>query len=305
MFKLRLVYGLLFGVGLLTMFYFDQTQSRGWPARPGSFPPGILFAIMMACIIPLAIIEMRRLLARDNVTISLRVCIPAAILCMIWPWLEQLSVVLLRHPAGASPVAVVVAHWFYTVKPHYLVPTVLALGLVGAFVMYSRRQRVDGAMASAGGSLLAIVYLGVLPGFYLPIRLTHSSGMIVSIMLMVKGADIGAYSFGRWFGRHKLIPWISPGKTWEGFLGGELFAAVIGALLTLCSHEFFWWEGAVAGLLLGATGQLGDLLESLLKRDAGVKDSGAVPGFGGVLDMIDSPLLAAPLAYWMLKLVHG
>jgi phosphatidate cytidylyltransferase len=305
MFKWRLVYGLLFGVALLVMFYFDQTQAVGWPGRDDSFPPGILFAGTMTLIIPLAILEMRRLLASENVTISLRVCIPSAILCMLWPWLEQLAVVLLQHPHGAAPIAITVAHWFYTVKPHYLVPTVLALGLVGAFVMYSRHQRVDGAMASAGASLLAIVYLGVLPGFYLPIRLTHSSGMIVSILLMVKGADIGAYAFGRFFGRRKLIPWISPGKTWEGFIGGLCLAAVIGSLLTLCSSEFSWWQGAAAGVILGGVGQLGDLLESLLKRDAGVKDSGILPGFGGVLDLIDSPLLAAPLAYWMLKLVHG
>ncbi len=305
MFKWRLVYGLLFGIALLVMFYFDQTQSIGWPDRNYSFPPGILLAGTLTLIIPLAIIEMRRLLAHENVTISLRVCIPSAILCMLWPWLEQLAVVLLKHPHGAAPFAITVAHWFYTVKPHYLVPTVLALALVGAFAMYSRHQRVDGAMASAGASLLAIVYLGVLPGFYMPIRLTHSSGMIVSILLMVKGADIGAYAFGRLFGRHKLIPWLSPGKTWEGFTGGLCFAALIGGFLTLCSPEFSWWEGASAGVILGGVGQLGDLLESLLKRDAGVKDSGMLPGFGGILDLLDSPLLAAPLAYWMLKLVHG
>ena len=305
MLKLRLIYGLLFGGLLLTMFYFDQALSAGWPGRTMSFPPGTLMVLSLLGIIPLATAEMRRLLKAEGVVISMRVCVTASLLCMIWPWLEQLSQTLLDHPKGASPIAVRVAMWFHTVKPHYLVPTVLALGLVAAVVMYSRNQKIDGAMASAGGSLLAIVYLGVMPGFFLPIRLTHSAGMVVSILLMVKGADMGAYAVGRWLGKHKLIAWLSPGKTWEGFLGGLAAAAVIGAMLSHFSPEFAWWEGLLGGMVLGAAGQMGDLLESLLKRDAGVKDSGLVPGFGGVLDLLDSALFAAPLAYWMLKLVHG
>ncbi len=305
MLKLRLIYGLLFGGLLLTMFYFDQALSAGWPGRTMSFPPGTLMVLSLLGIIPLATAEMRRLLKAEGVVISMRVCVTASLLCMIWPWLEQLSQTLLDHPKGTSPIAVRVAMWFHTVKPHYLVPTVLALGLVAAVVMYSRNQKIDGAMASAGGSLLAIVYLGVMPGFFLPIRLTHSAGMVVSILLMVKGADMGAYAVGRWLGKHKLIAWLSPGKTWEGFLGGLAAAAVIGAMLSHFSPEFAWWEGLLGGMVLGAAGQMGDLLESLLKRDAGVKDSGLVPGFGGVLDLLDSALFAAPLAYWMLKLVHG
>ncbi|MGC8625652.1 MAG: phosphatidate cytidylyltransferase [Phycisphaerae bacterium] len=305
MFKLRLIFGLLFGAILLTMFYFDQMLAAGWPARRMSFPPGTLMALTLVAIIPLATVEMRRLLKAEGVAISMRVCVSASILCMLWPWLEQLAQMLLNNPKGASPIAVRVAWWFHTVKPHYLVPTVLALALVGAVVMYSRNQKIDGAMASAGGSLLAIVYLGVMPGFFLPIRLAHSAGMVVSILLMVKGADMGAYGFGRWLGKHKLIAWLSPGKTWEGFLGGLLAAGIIGMLLSYFSPAFDWWEGLLAGIVFGAAGQMGDLLESLLKRDAGVKDSGAVPGFGGVLDMLDSAVFAAPLAYWMLKLVHG
>ena len=305
MLKQRITLGLLFGIALLIMFYFDQTLSSGWPARQLSFPPGTLMAITFLVIIPPAVYEMQRLLARQGVIISLRVCVASAILCMLWPWLEQLSEMLLDKPAGSSPIAVQVARWFHTIKPGYLVPTVLAIALAGAFAMHSRRQKIEGAMASAGGSLLAIVYLGVLPGFYLPIRLSHSAGMVVSILLMVKGADISAYFFGRWIGRHKLIAWLSPGKTWEGFIAGLLVAAVIGAILTHFSPEFAWWEGSLVGILLGAAGQVGDLLESLLKRDAGVKDSGQLPGFGGVLDMLDSPLLAATVAYWILKLVHG
>ena len=118
-------------------------------------------------------------------------------------------------------------------------------------------------------------------------------------------------------GKHKLIPWLSPGKTIEGFIGGLVFSGIIGAAAAAIFHH---WGGAggrladiaihwvllggfFSGVILGAVGQLGDLLESLLKRDAGVKDSGALPGFGGVLDILDSPLLAAPVAYWLLKLV--
>jgi phosphatidate cytidylyltransferase len=197
-----------------------------------------------------------------------------------------------------------------------LVPTILTLSLVAAMALQARGHRVDGTMANAGGTLLAIVYLGVLPGFYLPICMTHSAWMVLAIVGVVKAADIGAYAIGRLIGRHPLIAWLSPKKTIEGFFGGlllaSLFAAAIAATikhngaspaLAQVGMPLVIVGGFFSGTLLGAVGQLGDLLESLLKRDAGVKDSGKVPGFGGVLDILDSPLLAAPVAYWLLKLV--
>jgi phosphatidate cytidylyltransferase len=123
---------------------------------------------------------------------------------------------------------------------------------------------------------------------------------------VVKAADIGAYATGRTLGRHKLIPWLSPGKTIEGFFGGLVFSGIAGACIAIYLRgpvPAVIAVGGGYGVILGAIGQLGDLLESLLKRDAGVKDSGNVPGFGGVLDILDSPLLAAPAAYWLLKLI--
>jgi phosphatidate cytidylyltransferase len=302
--KQRMIFGLFFAVVLLAILYVDQVAARGWPGRTWSFPPGTLCALVLAGIVFAAVGEMRRLLENEKIIISRRVCITAALLCMLWPWMQQLSELLLANPQGAHPIAIHIAHWIHSVMPEYLISSVLGLAFVGALIMYSRDQRIEGAMASAGGSLLTIIYLGVLPGFFLPIRLSHSSGMILSILLMVKGADIGAYGFGRLLGRHKLIPWLSPKKTWEGFIGGLFSAALLGLLLAHYTQGYSWWQGIVAGTLLGAVGQVGDLLESLLKRDAGVKDSGAVPGFGGVLDLLDSPLLAAPMAYWMLKLAH-
>ncbi len=108
-------------------------------------------------------------------------------------------------------------------------------------------------------------------------------------------------------GRHKLIPWLSPGKTWEGLFFGLLTAGAMGAVCTRYidppHYNLPWWKGVIFGAIIGGIGQLGDLLESLMKRDAEVKDSGRlVPGFGGILDIIDSPLLAAPFAYLLFSL---
>jgi len=145
------------------------------------------------------------------------------------------------------------------------------------------------------------------------------------VVLVTKSCDIGAYSTGKTLGRHKLISWLSPGKTWEGLIGGMVTAglvtgAIVAVTRVLTSPETVVGAGersfmhlaaalslsmaVVAGALLGGVGQVGDLLMSLFKRDAQVKDAGSIlPGFGGVLDVLDSPLLAAPLAYWMLLAV--
>lgn len=328
MLKYRLIFGLLFSALFVGLISLDEFLSRTWPVGHWSAPPGFVVALACLIIIPLALREMQQLLARQNVQIAMRVVTVAAILCMLWPWIEQVServfdraeelrrqIATTTAPATLVPqyeilqgmqgsVWYTLSQWFRTVKPHYLVPTILTASLVAAFALHSRRQRVEGAMANAGGTLLTIVYLGVLPGFFLPICMTHNAWMMLAIIGIVKAADIGAYITGHALGRHKLIPWLSPGKTCEGFFGGLIFAGLMGMLMARVFPGFTWQQGLIAGVLLGAVGQLGDLLESLLKRDAGVKDSGHVPGFGGILDLLDSPLLAAPVAYWLLKLVQ-
>lgn len=333
MLKYRVIFGILFGVLFITLIAVDSHLSRHWPAASFSTPPGLFVALGCLLVIPVALREMQKLLASENVTISMRITIVASLLCMLWPWIEQVSESVMQlhdrieHVATTNPATqsaelhtLEQTPWYHialstrTVKPHYLIPTILAIALVAAIIKHSRHHRVEGAMANAGGTLLAIVYLGVLPGFFLPICMTHSAWMLLAIVCVVKCADIGAYTTGHAIGKHKLIPWLSPGKTIEGFIGGLVFSGIIGAacswILTVrhlsgeITPSFSWYQGFIAGILLGAVGQLGDLLESLLKRDAGVKDSGTVPGFGGVLDILDSPLLAAPVAYWLLKLIQ-
>jgi len=134
-----------------------------------------------------------------------------------------------------------------------------------------------------------------------------------SLVIVVKMGDIGAYTCGRLVGRHKMTPTLSPGKTWEGAVGGMVFAC-LGSYLALewlapaltGAASRLPWGWLPYGVIVGIAGMVGDLAESLLKRDVGCKDSSTwMPGFGGVLDLLDSVLFAAPVAYlcWALGLV--
>jgi phosphatidate cytidylyltransferase len=189
----------------------------------------------------------------------------------------------------------------------------LAAGLILAFVAEMvRYERPGRTIENLAFSVLAHVYVGVLLSFLVQLRLLNQgwAGLLplASLVAVVKAGDIGAYTVGRLFGRTKLAPVLSPGKTIEGLLGGLAFACA-------ASYAVFWamgpplptgWGWLAYGLVVGIAGVLGDLAESLLKRDAGRKDSSTwMPGFGGVLDVIDSILLAAPVAYlcWVSGLV--
>jgi phosphatidate cytidylyltransferase len=177
-----------------------------------------------------------------------------------------------------------------------------------------RRDPAGGAMGVAT-SIVMFVYVGLLGSFAVRLRcqLPGSTGvwMVLCWLAVTKLTDIGAYFTGVLWGRTKLIPAVSPGKTVEGLVGGILLAVVgsalagwIGDIMALEQRVWPWpaWPGSlVFGLLIALVGQLGDLMESLFKRAADRKDSGAVvPAFGGVLDLMDSPLLTAPLAWWVL-----
>ncbi len=164
--------------------------------------------------------------------------------------------------------------------------------------------RVEDAFRRIAATLLAVVYLGAGGAMILAVRTTFGMGALAMFLAAVKGTDIGAYFTGSAIGRHKMIPWLSPGKSWEGLAGGVVFAAAASAL---CAWGFRLgelltpWQALGFGAVVAIVGQFGDLCESLLKRSAAAKDSGSlVPEFGGLLDILDSPLLAAPAAYLVL-----
>ena len=208
----------------------------------------------------------------------------------------------------------------------------LAIGLVAALLLAAvgEMRGYDGSRHTTVNlslAVFAVLYAGGLMGFLVQLRMVEVGGggegvqqgrwgmvALVSLVATVKMSDIGQYTAGRLFGRHKLAPRISPGKTWQGVAGGFLFACVAAwFVLAWCAPRM---AGALASeslvrtilyaLALAAAGMVGDLLESLLKRNAGVKDSSTwLPGFGGVLDLLDSLLAAAPVAYlfWALRIV--
>jgi phosphatidate cytidylyltransferase len=189
----------------------------------------------------------------------------------------------------------------------------LLVAIVGALIDYRSPGRAVVQLALAG---FAILYAGGLIGFIVQLRLLSARsspdgrlGMLALIALIatVKMSDTGQYTFGRLFGKHKLSPIVSPGKTWEGAVGGLLVAVMTSWFVFTAVARSLLGPGALPvrvpmivlfGVGVATAGIIGDLAESLLKRDAGVKDSSNwMPGFGGVLDLLDSLLVAAPVAY--------
>ena len=184
----------------------------------------------------------------------------------------------------------------------------LAACFFAALVAASWGRRTDGILASAASSVFFTIYLGVLLGFFMMIHVEHSIWWIIGIIAMVKMCDTGAYFTGSAIGRHKMIPWLSPGKTWEGLAGGLITAMLTGWGLSAMSAAWLIDEPVIPtawalgmGLVIGIVGQLGDLVMSLLKRGAEMKDSSTLlPGLGGIMDILDSPLLAAPIGWLIL-----
>ncbi|HOI54805.1 MAG TPA: phosphatidate cytidylyltransferase [Phycisphaerae bacterium] len=162
------------------------------------------------------------------------------------------------------------------------------------------------ALGRLGGDLLAFAYIGLLGLSLTALRVMESLNGVYALLVtvaVIKSSDIGGYLFGRAFGRRKLVPQLSPKKTVEGLIGGFLLAMIVSLAAGRWLLGLAWWQLVVFALAVTPMAVLGDLAESLMKRAAGIKDSGSgIPGFGGVLDVLDSILLAAPAAYGILVL---
>jgi phosphatidate cytidylyltransferase len=219
-------------------------------------------------------------------------------------WLCYLGVALLavaNWPAHVPPTqALAPDPW------HWVVGTFTAV-VVSAFLVEMARFREPGeSVTRIALAVWVASYVGLLPCFFAQLRwLPEGSRALALAIFVPKGCDIGAYFTGRFLGRHKMTPVLSPKKTWEGFAGGLAVAVLTAVLIQRLGEPVLRGGDPAAvgfGLTVGVAGVLGDLAESLVKRDGRQKDaSQAVPGFGGVLDVVDAVVFAAPAAYVWLR----
>jgi phosphatidate cytidylyltransferase len=171
-----------------------------------------------------------------------------------------------------------------------------------AFVLYGFSDARPSATASVSLTLLGVVWVGGGLGCLMLLRAIPEDGRLVifTVLLAVFADDTAAYFVGRMIGRHKMAPRISPGKSWEGFVGGTIAAMAVAFFAMYNQGYLTDLEALALGATVALSSTLGDLFESAIKRDLGVKDSGRVlAGHGGVLDRVDSILWAGPAAFYL------
>jgi phosphatidate cytidylyltransferase len=267
---------------LMTVFFAGIVLLDGWldGSLSGSVPDGgvqgTILCVLLGVLIVAGGLELTKLLP----IVGLRSFTPVTIVFSLlfatsWYWPQVLPIRLELYLAFVAAGAV-----------------------LACFVYQAVFYGTSGVIANCGANCFLVFYMGVLGGLVLAVRIEFGVWALLMYIFVVKSADIGAYTVGSLFGRHKFSPKISPGKTWEGMAGAVGFAILVASIFAVSCGIMSVWPAILFGLMFAFLGQLGDLAESMIKRDAEQKDSGQkVPGFGGILDIVDSPLVTAPFAY--------
>jgi len=274
---MRLVFGTV-----MVFFFAGVMLIDGWldgsitPGVANARVPGTLCTVFVMLLVGVGQIELERLLISTGVKVFRPIVIAASMLLgLAW---------YLQHLLRGMDLGTYIAY-------------VSAFSVMAVLFYQARKFSVRNVVANCGANLFAIFYLGLFAAFFVGLRTEFGLWPTLMMVFTVKACDIGAYASGRLFGSRKFSPEISPGKTWEGMVGGAILAMIVGGIFAAKTGLMGKADGVIFGLVFAFIGQMGDLAESMLKRDARLKDSShSVPGFGGVLDVIDSPLLAAPFA---------
>ena len=237
---------------------------------------GTIFCILICLMAIPANFELAQLASVKNLRVFVPVSIIASILLAESKYIAQFNIIN---------------------QEHYL-SFLLVLTFFITFLFQYLSNGISNVITNCGATCFTILYLGLLTYFAVAIRIEFGLRHLFTYIFVVKCTDIGAYTAGSLFGKHKFSPKISPGKTWEGMFGGLVLALIVAIGFSTGFGIMNPVMAIIFGVCLAFIGQLGDLMESMMKRDAQQKDSAKkIPGFGGILDVIDSPLATAPFAY--------
>jgi len=230
------------------------------------------------------------------------VIVAAAVVVAIWELGQAMrhgGIELPREPLMAGGTVMVVVAYLYGAPALVTATAVTAL----VTMLWLLRRGVEGYVANATASVFSLVYVPFL-GAFVALLLAENGAdgvrAVITFIVVTIASDIGGYATGVVLGRHPMAPVISPKKSWEGFAGSAAACMLAGWLLVVHLLDGTWWVGVVLGLIAVVMATLGDLCESVMKRDLGIKDmSQIVPGHGGLMDRLDS-LLATAAPIWLL-----
>ena len=235
-----------------------------------------IFAIVVGVAVVLGVREIVRAFAAHSITVSFNGLALASIGLSYAAW-----------NGGVAGLAIATAIAF---------PLLLIRALI---------QGPEGFVAKATGTTFALLYLPFLAGFLILLAIPSTGFQrVMTFMVLVGCNDTFGYIVGVLFGKHPLVPTISPKKTWQGLAGSTVFTVLGGCLAFKYIMDMHWWIGIIVGLMIVFTATCGDLIESAMKRDMSLKDMGSLlPGHGGMLDRLDSVVLSAPAMWLALELV--
>jgi phosphatidate cytidylyltransferase len=235
--------------------------------------------------------------------------VAAAVVVAVWELRQGFlakRIDLPEQPLMLGGVVMVAVAYFYGAPALVTATAVTAL----AVMLWLLRRGIEGYVMNATASVFTLVYVPFL-GSFVALMLAEGGSTggglddagvkgIVAFILVTIASDIGGYVAGVLFGRHPMAPVISPKKSWEGFVGSLIFCVAAGVALVVYLLDGDWWVGVLLGLIAVVMATLGDLCESVIKRDLGIKDmSRVIPGHGGLMDRLDS-LLATIAPIWLL-----
>jgi phosphatidate cytidylyltransferase len=295
MLSTRLLFGLLMVAGLVLALWIDEWFAPLYP----------FWLLISATVMIAASRELVNLLASTTMRPSANSVFGGVLALLIANWVPHIAIDT-QVPDGLPALN------YDPARPQaalsFILLSFVAVVMVSFVVQSVQFQKPGRATPRIAGTLFVLGYIGLLGSFIIQMRWFEGAheGLVALLFLVsaAKGADTGAYAVGRLAGRHKLWPALSPQKTIEGALGGLTFAVVASLIVAAISRYALelpvlnWSKAVLFGLIIGVVAQIGDLMESMIKRDCERKDaSDAVPGFGGILDVADSLLFAGPVAF--------